>query len=124
MGTARSAAVIVRRPEGRAFVRAEHARQIVPEPVISRVPGSALGMALVSGRVLGVLELGQPSGALLVCQPQGETVALSGLTIESVGFYPLDASGAVLVDGESIPELYVDRLLRQSSSLASQWRAP
>ena len=77
MGGGRAAAVIVKRPEGRAFVRADHARQIVPEPVISRVPGSAVGMALVSGRVLGVLELGQPSGALLGCQPGTETVALT-----------------------------------------------
>jgi len=119
-----SAAVIVRRPEGRAFVRAEHVRQIVPEPAISRVPGSGVGMALVSGRVLGVLTLGQPSGALLVCQPDDEAVALSGLSVERVGFYPVNAAGALDVDGESVPELYVERLLRQSSNLGNQWRTP
>jgi hypothetical protein len=121
--TVRSGAVIVRRPEGRAFVRAGAARQIVPEPPISRVPGSGLAMALVSGHVLGVLELGEPSGALIVCQPEREAFALSGLVIERVGFYPVDERGA-LVDGERIPELHVDRLLRQSASLSGPWRAP
>src|SRR6187431_2445371 len=92
------AAVIVRGPSGRSFVRAESARQIVAQPTISRVPNSELCMALVAGRVVSVVELAGSSGALLLCELEGEPVAFAGLAIERVGLFEVDALGAHVDD--------------------------
>jgi hypothetical protein len=105
-----AAAVVVRGPSGRAFVRADSARQILAASPISRVPNSRLGMALVAGRVVSVVELGAASGALLLCDFAGEPVAFSGLDIERVGLFETDAHGAN-VDGERLPELVLGDLV-------------
>ena len=105
----REGAVVVVGPEGRAFVRAELAQQIVVQPTVSRVPNTGVGMALVSGRVVSVLELGEPSRALLVCEVDGKTVAFSGLGIEQVGLFEIDELGAH-VGSELLPELAIREL--------------
>lgn len=111
--TERGAAVIVRGPSGRSFVRAEKAQQIVPQPTISRVPCSELGMALVGGRVVSVVELAASKGALLLCQYDGEAVGISGLLIERVGFFDISSQGA-RVDDDLLPELVPEEVLRQA----------
>jgi hypothetical protein len=107
------AAVIVRGPSGRSFVRAESACQILAQPTISRVPNSELCMALVAGRVVSVVELAGSSGALLLCELEGEAVGFSGLVIERVGLFEVDASGAY-VDDSLLPELVPSDLLRRA----------
>jgi hypothetical protein len=107
------AAVLVVGPRGRAFVRAELARQIVAEPTISRVPTSNVQMAMVGGRVVSVLSLGEPSGALLVCELEGEPVALSGLRVERVGHFVSDGEN-IRVEGELLPEIPVRDLIAQA----------
>lgn len=102
--------LLVRRGGARAFVSAEQARQIVPEPRISRVPGSPLGMALVAGRVVGVLELGTSTGALLVCELEGQLVACAGLSLERAGFFTKTPEG-VWDSGELVPDLSLERLV-------------
>ena len=81
--------LLVRRGGARAFVSAEQARQIVPEPPISRVPGSPLGMALVAGRIVGVIELAdQKRAGLFTKTPEG-----------------------VWDSGELVPDLSLERLV-------------
>ncbi|MGC4090695.1 MAG: hypothetical protein QM756_23045 [Polyangiaceae bacterium] len=106
------AAVIVRGPSGRSFVRATETRQIVPQPTISRLPTSDLCMTLIGGRVVSVVELGGSTGALLVCELGGEPVAFSGLEIERVGLFEVDQRGAS-VDEQVLPELELGKLLQQ-----------
>lgn len=111
---ARAGAVVVVGPEGRAFVRAELAQQIVVQPTVSRVPNSGLAMALVGGRVLSVLELGEPSRALLVCEVGGQTLAFSGLGIEQVGLFEIDEQGAQ-VGSDLLPELAIVELVESAA---------
>lgn len=108
-----TAAVIVRGPTGRCFVRAENAHHIVPQPTISRVPYRDIGMALVAGRVVSVLELGAATGALLLCELDGEAVGFSGLVIERVGLFDVSLEGAH-VDEVVLPELALADLLEQT----------
>jgi hypothetical protein len=101
--------LLVRRNGSRAFVSADVARQIVAEPLLSRVPGTSLAMALVSGRVVGVLELGVSTGSLLVCELDGQLVACVGLELERAGFFSRTPEG--VWDGALVPDLRLDRLI-------------
>lgn len=107
------AAVVVVGPGGRAFVRAELARQIVAEPALSRVLTSDVQMALVGGRVVSVLALGESSGALVVCEVEDEAVALSGLRVERVGRFAREGEG-IVVDGELLMEIPVRDLIARA----------
>jgi hypothetical protein len=69
-------------------------------------------MALVGGDVVAVIALGEPSGELLLCEFQGQAVALSGLSADRVGFWPASESG-VSVDGQNVPDLDLGAALRQ-----------
>jgi hypothetical protein len=90
-------------------VSAEVARQIVAEPRLSRVPGTDLAMALVAGRVVGVLELGASTGSLLVCELDGQLVGCVGLELERAGLFSRTPEG--VWDGELVPDLRLDRLI-------------
>jgi len=72
-------------------------------------------MALVGGEVVAVLVLGEPSGELLLCEFDGQAVALSGLSAERVGFWPASESG-VRVDGVTVPALDLSDALKQFRS--------
>jgi hypothetical protein len=110
--------LLVRRRGERAFVGSELLRQIVPEPRISRVPGTALAMALVGGRVVGVLELGASTGSLLVCEIEGQVVACAGLQLERVGFFAKTPEG-VWDAGELVPNLGLERLMRDAAGASA-----
>jgi hypothetical protein len=69
-------------------------------------------MALVGGEVVAVLVLGEASGELLVCELDGQAVALSGLSADRVGFWPASESG-VSVDGVTVPTLDLSDALEQ-----------
>lgn len=94
----------MRSDQGLRFIPADVAQNLVPEPEISDVPGTGLGMALVGGEVLPVLPLGGRAGALLVCEVRGERLAFSGLSPEAAGFFEA-LPGGVRVGGELVPEL-------------------
>ena len=83
----RTSGVVVIHKGRRCFVPAAVAREVVPRPVISRVPGTPLGMALVSGRVVPVIDLGDDRRQLLVCDLDGEAVAIAGLDVVEAGFF-------------------------------------
>jgi hypothetical protein len=108
-----TAAVIVRGPTGHSFVRAENAQRIVAEPTISRVPNTEIAMALVAGRVVSVLELGASTGALLLCELDGEPVGFSGLVIERVGLFDVSTEGARVGDA-TLPELLLADVLERA----------
>src|SRR5688572_10852895 len=81
------AGAIVRFGTQRYFVPANVGLSVVRKPVISRVPGTGLGMALLGGRVTSVVDLGAGGDELLVCDVEGEPIALSGLSVLGSGFY-------------------------------------
>jgi len=98
------AGLLVRRGPERLFIPANVARYLVPMPRLSRVPWDSAQMALVGGDVVAVVELGEPSGLLVLCEHSGHSVALSGLVADSVGFWPASGNG-VRVDDAEIPML-------------------
>jgi hypothetical protein len=61
-------------------------------------------MTLIGGEVVAVVELGEPSGVLVVCELDGQALALSGLFAEKVGVWPATEAG-VNVDGVNVPAL-------------------
>jgi hypothetical protein len=111
LGSERAAGVVVEYDQTLFFVPASVAQRIVSKPVVSRVPGTELGIALVHGRVTSVVDTGQRGSELLVCDVQGEAVAFSGMKVVGCGFYPRRASGIAL-GHELVPELDVTSLLR------------
>jgi len=106
------AGLLVRRGTERLFIPAAVARHLVPSPPLSRVPWDNAQMALVRGEVVCVIELGEPSGALVLCEFSGQNLALSGLSAERAGFWPESGSG-VHVDGEDVPALDLAAALAQ-----------
>jgi hypothetical protein len=72
-------------------------------------------MALVGGEVVAVVELGEPSGMLVVCELDGQALALSGLFAEQVGVWPGTETG-VNVDGVNVPTLDLGAALEQFQS--------
>jgi hypothetical protein len=111
-GSERAAGVVVEYDQALFFVPASVAQRIVPKPVVSRVPGTELGIALVSGKVTSVIDVEQKGGELLVCDVGGEAVAFSGMKVVGCGFYPRRGNGIALGD-ELVPELDVTALLRR-----------
>jgi hypothetical protein len=98
------AGLLVRSATGEGFVSADVAESVVPAPTLSGVTGAPLDMALLGGRVLPVLPLGERTGTLLVCRLEGELVAFSGLEVDRAGFFTA-ANAGVLVDGRFVPDL-------------------
>ena len=112
---AERAGLLVRRGVQRLFLSASLARYLVPLPRLTKIPWDSAQMALVGGEVVAVLELGEPSGMLVLCHHAGNALALSGLFAEQVGFWPESVDG-VSVDGVSIPELDLESALEQFQS--------
>ena len=107
------AGLVVRVRSERRFLPAILVQNVVPTPRLSKVPGSALRLALVQGRVLPVVELGPPGGELVVCHNEGETVALAGLEVEKSGFFPAAGDG-VLVEDQPVSPFDIAQELRRA----------
>lgn len=114
-GSDRAAGVVVEYDHALFFVPASVAQRIVPKPVVSRVPGTEIGIALVTGKVTSVIDVDQRGNELLVCDVEGEAVAFSGMKVVGCGFYPRRGNGIALGD-ELIPELDVNTLLRRRAA--------
>jgi len=95
-----------------AFLPASIARSLLPLPRLTKIPWDSAQMALVAGEVVAVLCLGEASGELLLCEFDGQALALSGLSAERVGFWPASELG-VSVDGVSVPALDLAAALRR-----------
>jgi len=90
---ARVAGMLVEYEAGSYFVPAEQAQRVVRRSVISRVPGTRLGITLFEGRVIPVLALGSAGEDMLVCDVRGELVAVAGLTALEAGFFEAAPDG-------------------------------
>ena len=106
------AGLLVRRDGKLAFLPASIARSLLPLPRLTKIPWDSVYMALVGGEVVAVLELAEPSGVLVLCELEGQAVAVSGLRAEHVGLWPASELG-VIVDGEQVPELDLASALTQ-----------
>ncbi|MEO8901413.1 MAG: hypothetical protein ABI488_06825 [Polyangiaceae bacterium] len=111
------AGLLVKRGGERLFLSANLARHLVPLPRLTKLPWDFAQMALVGGEIVAVLELGPPSGALVLCEHDGQALALSGLDAEQVGFWPATDAG-VCVDGVSVPALDLGAALAHFKSNA------
>ena len=112
---AQRAGLLVRRGTELLFLPASVARSLWPVPRLTKIPWDSAEMALVGGEVVAVLALGEPSGELLLCELDGQALALSGLSADRVGFWPETDSG-VSVDGVAIPALDLSAAVRQFQS--------
>ncbi|HEV8247754.1 MAG TPA: hypothetical protein VGP93_18395 [Polyangiaceae bacterium] len=112
----RRAGLVLRGDDALHFIPAAVARSLVRRPEISRLPGTELGMALVGGEVVPVLPLGHGSGALVLCELEGESIAFSGLIPEAAGFFETSDQG-VIYGAERAPEL--DLVARRNDAEAS-----
>jgi len=106
------AGLLVRRAGELSFLPASVAKSLVPLPRLSRIPWDSAQMALVGGDVVAVLELGEPCGVLVLCEIDGQTLGLSGLSAERAGLWPESGMG-VSVDGAEVPALDLGALLAQ-----------
>jgi hypothetical protein len=97
------------------FLPASVARSLSPLPRLTKIPWDSAQMTLVGGEVVAVLPLAEASGELLLCEFEGQAVALSGLSAERVGFWPASESG-VSVDGVTVPELNLGAALERFRS--------
>lgn len=115
--------VVFRRGAGRYFLPATTAVTILPLPSLTRVPGGPpelTGIALAFGEVLPVVDLSERSDvapttsrgirereatstrAMLVCQHQGDRVAITGIDIVATGLFAR-AGETVRFEGETLP---------------------
>jgi len=122
---AQRAGLLVRRDGQLAFLPASVARWLLPIPRLTQLPWDSAQMALVGGEVVAVLVLGEPSAELLLCEIEGQAVALSGLSADRVGFWPASGSG-VSVDGLLVPALDLSEALKRfrGDRAATQKDAP
>jgi hypothetical protein len=112
---AERAGLLVRRGNERLFLAANVAKHLVPLPRLTTIPWDSAQMALVGGEVIAVVELGEPSGTLVVCELDGQALALSGLFAERVGVWPESGAG-VVVDGVDVHPFDLNAALEQFQS--------
>jgi len=106
------AGLLVRRDGKLAFLPASIARSLLPLPRLTKIPWDCAQMTLVGGEVVAVLELAEPCGVLLLCELEGQVIAVSGLHAERVGLWPESELG-VIVDGEQVSQLDLEGALVQ-----------
>lgn len=97
---------------GAFFVSADVAVEVAERPAVTRVPGSGLGVALISGRVVAVVTAGEHSEHTLLCDVGGDGVALDGVRVHQVGTFPATAEG-VSWAGQHLRELDVGAAIRE-----------
>lgn len=81
-----------------AFIPANVARYVRYDVVVTPFPGTDLSMALLAGRVVPVISLGPNQRALVVCDIEGETIAVSGLEPLKSGIFEGDEQGPIESD--------------------------
>jgi hypothetical protein len=118
------AGLLVRCKGQLAFIPANVVRYVRYDVVVSPFPGTALSMALLGGRVVPVVSLGPKERALVVCDIDGEVIAVSGLEPLKSGFFDGDAQGPIESDSV-IPILpiheYVEKFRGQRQTYASRF---
>jgi len=106
----RAAGILIRHLGALYFLPTTVAQRVVSRPVISMVPGTLLGMTLVAGRVLPVVDLRRQPGRrplqIVVCDIDGEQVAIAGISAIASGFFDVSEDGVKIGD-EHVPPLDV-----------------
>jgi hypothetical protein len=105
--------LIVRDGSSLFFVPGSVAERVVHHPRVSAVPGSDVGMALVFGRIVPVIELGTTGHRrhALLCRSGGLRVALTGFEVLACGYYPEEGAN-VRFGGELVQTLDLDSRLK------------
>ena len=116
---AERAGLLVKHGGALAFLRASLVRSLVPLPRLTQIPWDSAQIALVSGEVVAVLELGEPSGVLVLCEVRGQALGLSGLRAERVGLWPEANGDGVRVDGVDVPALDLEYALAKFQNSGS-----
>lgn len=96
-----------------AFVASTIVRFIRYDVMVTPFPGTEFGMALLTGRIVPVVHLGEMSKALVVCELDGESVAFSGLEPIRSGFFDGDDQRP-LDSGEPIPVFPIRELIERA----------
>ncbi len=116
------AGLLVRYKGELAFIPADVVRYVRYDVVVTKFPGTELGMALLGGRVVPVVSLGPKERALLICDIDGEVIAVSGLEPLKSGFFDGDEHGPIESDTR-VPVLpiheYVEKFRHQRQTYAS-----
>ena len=106
----RAAGILIRHLGSLCFLPVAVAQRVVSRPVISTVPGTLLGMTVVAGRVLPVVDLRRQPGRrplqIVVCDIDGEQVAIAGISAVASGFFDA-CEGGVKIGDEVVPTLDV-----------------
>ena len=118
-----AAGLIVKLGKDLHFVPAAVTERVLRQPVVSEVPAASVKMALLSGRVVTVIELGPPADELLVCKLGGEEVGFSGLTVLSSGFYEM-TDGLVHFGEKLVPSLDLEDELQDAQRRLWSSRPP
>jgi hypothetical protein len=92
--------LLVEHSTARRFIPASVVQRVLRAGVVSYVPGTELGMMFFEGRVISVLDLGAKGSELLVCEVNGELVAVAGFRVLATGFFDV-VGHAVASGGES-----------------------
>ena len=100
---AREAGIILMARGSRHFLPSAITQRIIHTLPITRVPGDGTPLSTWDGRVVTAVPLGEDAHAVL-CEVDGETIALSGVAVERTGFFEA-AEGGVLVEGQRVPLL-------------------
>jgi hypothetical protein len=118
------AGLLVRCKGQLAFIPANIVRTVRYDVVETKFPGTDLSMALLGGRVVPVLSLGSKGRALVVCDIDGEAIAVSGLEPLKSGFFEGDEQGPIESD-RLVPILpiheYVEKSRGQRQTYASSF---
>jgi hypothetical protein len=107
------AGLLVRCQGQLAFIPAHVVRTVRYDVVVTPFPGTDLGMALLGGRVVPVVSLGPTERALVVCDIDGEVIAVSGLEPLKSGFFEGDEQGPIESD-TVIPILPIHEYVEKS----------
>lgn len=102
--------LLVRYREQLAFIASTVVRFIRYDVTVSPFPGSSLGMALITGRIVPVISLGKETKSLVVCELDGEAIAFSGLEPIRSGF--LEGTDQKPIEaGEAVPEFPIREII-------------
>jgi hypothetical protein len=102
-----------------AFIASTVVRFIRYDVTVSRFPGSVLGMALITGRIVPVISLGKETNALIVCELDGEAIAFSGLEPIRSGFFEGSDTKAI-ESGENVPEFPIREMVERARGSRSR----
>jgi hypothetical protein len=95
------------------FLPADVAQRVVPSPVVSDIPGAGIGMALIGGRVVAVVQVAPLADQLVLCSVGGEEVAFAGMTVVAAGTFAV-SPGGVRYGDRRVPPFDVAGALRVS----------